>query len=134
MLAVLIWQVVLGHPWGRHPMSNANVIGWTVFLWLVYVRLITVRLVTDVRDGELKVALRGFWRSRRVPLADIASVEAIAFDPVRDYGGYGIRSLRDGQAYVAGGGQGVRVRLSAGSSLVVGSQRAAELAAVLRKR
>ena len=52
MLGLLIWQVILGHPWGEHPMSNANVIGWTVFLWLIYFRLITVRLVTEVRKGD----------------------------------------------------------------------------------
>ena len=52
MLGLLIWQVILGHPWGKQPMSNANVIGWTMFLWLIYFRLITVRLVTEVRDRE----------------------------------------------------------------------------------
>jgi hypothetical protein len=51
MVALLIWQVVLGHPWGKQPMSNANIIGWTAFLWLIYLRLITVRLVTQVRDA-----------------------------------------------------------------------------------
>src|ERR1700733_13633082 len=53
MLGLLIWQVVLGHPWGKHPMSNGDVIGWTVFLCLVYLRLITVRLSTQVRGREL---------------------------------------------------------------------------------
>jgi hypothetical protein len=33
MLGLVIWQVVLGHSWGKQPMSNASVIGWTIFLW-----------------------------------------------------------------------------------------------------
>ena len=78
-------------------------------MWLVYVRLLTVRLVTEVRDRELKVALRGCWRLRRVLLAKIASLEVIKFDPIQDYGGYEIRSTREGQAYIGSKGQRIRV-------------------------
>jgi hypothetical protein len=131
MLGLLIWQVMLGHAWGKHPMSNGDVIGWTMFLWLIYLRLITVRLVTEVRNGELIVRMRGLWRLRRVPLDRIQSVGTITHDIARDYGGYGIRSTREGKAYVAGGGRGVRVTLLAGEKLVVGSQRPDELAAAL---
>ena len=131
MLGLLIWQVVLGHSWGKHPMSNADVIGWTVFLWLIYLRLITVRLVTEVRKGELIVRMRGLWRLRRVPLDRIQLVETITHDIARDYGGYGIRSTREGKAYVAAGGRGVRVTLTEGEKLVVGSERPDELAAAL---
>jgi hypothetical protein len=132
MLGLLIWQVLLGHAWGKHSMSNGDVIGWTVFLWLVYFRLITVRLVTEVRHGELIIAMRGLWRLRRVPLDHIQAVETITHDIARDYGGYGFRSIRGGKAYVAGGGRGVRVTLTEGEKLVVGSERPEELVSVLR--
>jgi hypothetical protein len=132
MLGLLIWQVVMGHPWGKNPTSNGNVIGWTVFLWLVYLRLITVRLVTEIQDKTLVVAMRGLWRTRRIPLADVQSAEAITFDPERDYGGYGMRSNRAGKAYIADGHQGVRITLVNGATVVVGSQRSTELAASLR--
>lgn len=132
MLGLLIWQVLLGHPWGKHSMSNGDVIGWTVFLWLIYFRLITVRLVTEVRQGELIIAMRGLWRLRRVPLDRIESVETITHDIARDYGGYGFRSIRGGKAYVANGGRGVRVTLTGGEKLMVGSQRPDELAQMLR--
>ena len=132
VLGLLIWQVLLGHPWGKHPMSNGDVIGWTVFLWLIYFRLITVRLVTEVRPGELLIRMRGLWRLRRVPLDRILSVETITHDIARDYGGYGFRSIRDGKAYVASGSRGVRVTLTGGEKVVVGSQRPDELAQALR--
>jgi hypothetical protein len=132
MLGMLIWQVVLGHPWRKQPMSNANVIGWTVFLWIIYFRLITVRLVTEVRDSELLVSLRGFWRPRHIRLSDIRSAEIISYDPGRDYGGYGIRSTRREKAYIASGTRGVRLKLASGATVVVGSQRFEELAGILR--
>ena len=76
--------------------------------------------------------MRGLWRSRRVPLDSIQSVEAITHDIARDYGGYGIRSTRDGKAYVAGGSQAVRMTLDGREKVVVGSQRPDELAAAVR--
>jgi hypothetical protein len=131
-LGLLIWQVVLRHPGGKQTMSNASIIGWTVFLWILYFRLITVRLVTEVRDAALIVALRGFWRERRIPLSDIRSAEIITYDPERDYGGYGIRTGRFGKAYIAGGQRGVRLKLSDGATIAVGSQRPEDLAGILQ--
>lgn len=133
MLLLVIWQVVLGHPWGKQPMSNAALIGWTVFLWLVYFRLVTVRLVTDVRPGELSVAMRGLWRERRVPLGEIKSAKTVTFDPVRDYGGYGIRVTRHGTAYIAGGNRGARLELVKGGALLIGSGRPEELVSAITR-
>jgi hypothetical protein len=134
MTILLLWQVVLGHPWGQHPMSNGSVIGWTIFLWLVYLRLLTVRLVTDVSDGALVVAMRGLWRAHRIPLENISSAEVINYDAIRDFGGYGIRTTRQGKAYIPAGNQGVRLSLSNGSKLVIGSRRAKALVGVLIER
>ena len=131
MLGLLLWQVVLGHPWGKHPISNANVIGWTIFLWAIFLRLITVRLVTEARDGMLVISLRGFWRSRRIALNEIRSAEVIRYDPGRDYGGYGIRTGPFGKTYIAGGTRGVRLKLANGATVIVGSDQPDRLAAAL---
>jgi hypothetical protein len=133
MLLLLAWQVILGHPWGTKPMSNASVIGWTVFLCLVYVRLITVRLVTDVRPGEIAVAMRGFWRERRIPLNEIKSAKIVTYDAVRDYGGYGIRTARRGKAYIAGGNRGVRLELVKGGEVLIGSACPEELLSAIKR-
>jgi hypothetical protein len=133
MLLLLVWQVILGHPWGRQPMSNTGVIFWTVFLGLVYVRLLTVRLVTEVRAKEVLVAMRGFWRKRRIPLAEIASAQAVTYDAAHDWGGYGFRSTRRGTACIARGNRGVRLKLASGSTILIGSERSDELVSVLHR-
>jgi hypothetical protein len=119
LLVLVIWQVVLGHPWGKHPMSNASLVGWAIFLWLVYLRLVRIRLVTELGPSELLVSMRGLWRTRRIPLSDIKSFEVVKYDPVRDYGGYGIRITRHGIAYIAGGSDGVRLQLISGATVLV---------------
>jgi len=133
MLVILVWQVILGHPWGTKPMSNASVIGWTVFLWLVYLRLVTVRLVTHVVPGEVAVGMRGLWREKRIPVSEIKSAKVVTYDAARDYGGYGIRATRRGKAYIAGGDRGVRLELAKGGAVLIGSARPEELLAAINR-
>ena len=116
-------------------MSNAGVIGWAIFLWVVYLRLITVKLVTELKPGELRVAMRGLWRSYSVALSKVKSAQAVTFDAVRDWGGYGIRSTRRGTAYIAGGSEGVELEMVSGGVVLIGSRRSGELAeAIARDR
>jgi hypothetical protein len=93
---------------------------------------VTVWLVTDVRPGELSVAFHGLWRERRIPLGEIKSVNTVTYDPVRDWGGFGIRTTRQGQAYIAGGGHGVRLELIKGGVILIGSERSEELERAIR--
>jgi hypothetical protein len=128
MTLLAIWQVGLGHRWGKQPMSNAGVIVWSIFLWIVYLRLIIVKLVTELRPGELRVAMRGLWRSYSIPLNQVKSADAVTFDAVRDWGGYGIRVTSRGRAYLAGGDQGVELQMVSGEVVLIGSLRSGELA------
>jgi hypothetical protein len=132
---VAFGQVVLHHPFGLHPMSNAGIVGLAIFLWLVYLRLITVRMVTEVTERALVLKFHGLWRKRRVPFSAIASARAVTYDAARDYGGYGIRSSSEDRAYIVSGDRGVRIQLADGSQLLVGSGQPEALAdAIARAR
>ena len=131
MLLLTIVQVGFGFHWGAH--TNGSLIGWTIFLWLVYWRLMLVRLVTEVRPNQIRVALRGLWRSRKIPFDEIVSAQAVSFDPAGEWGGYGIRVTRRGRAYIAGGNQGVELQTKRGL-ILVGSTRPAELAGIITSR
>ena len=126
MTVLTILQAGFGLNWGKQ--TNGSLIGWTIFLWLIYWRLMMVKLVTEIRDGELRVAMRGLWRSRKIPLSDVLSATVVTFDPIHDWGGYGIRVTRRGRAYIAGGTEGVEVRTKKSGMLLIGSARAPELA------
>jgi hypothetical protein len=131
MTLLAIWQIGLGHPFGKMALSNGTLLGWTFFLWLIYVRLLTVTLVTEVRRGELRVGLRGLWRLNRVILTGVQSVRVVTFDPARDWGGYGMRTTQQGKAFIAGGNSGVELKLADSSIVLVGSQHASRLAAAI---
>ena len=131
LIILVIWRVVLGHPLERLPMSNASLIGWTVFLWLIYLRLVTVRLVTEIRPGGLFISLRGLWPTRCIPLIEAISINIVSYDPMRDFGGYGIRSKHRKKAYIARGNRAVKLALADGTTLLIGSQRPGELVSAI---
>ena len=131
VLFIAIRQLVFHLPWGHPPMTNGSVIFLTVLLLAVYIRLVTVRLVTDLFPAELSVGLRGLWRSRRVPLMSIDTATAVQYDPIKEFGGYGIRSSSRGMAYIASGNRGVELKLVEGRKILVGSQRPDELARLI---
>jgi hypothetical protein len=61
MLGLLIWHVMLGHPWGKHPMSNGNLIFWSIFQSKQGVRLKladgSIVIVGSNRPDELLAVL-----------------------------------------------------------------------------
>lgn len=69
---------------------------------------------------------------RSVTIADIRSCEVVEYRPIADHGGWGVRACRDGERVLtARGDRGVRIVFADGGKLLVGSQRAEELAEVL---
>ena len=100
-------------------------------------RLVTVRLSTEVDETEIRVRMKGFRRRRSIPLDGVRGVKIVTYDPVKDFGGYGIRKTKSGVAMVARGNRGVRLEMRDGTMTVIGSQRAEALAAAIataRKR
>lgn len=133
LLFITLRQIVWHKPWGSPPTSNGGLVFLSILLVAVYFRLITVKLVTVVTAGELSVGLRGLWKRRRIPVEQIRSAKAVTYDPVGEYGGYGIRSGRRGLAYIARGNGGVELRVTGGKAILIGSQEPARLAAAIEE-
>ena len=132
VLVMAISQVGLGYSLGKTPMSNANLVGWSIFLWIIYLRLVTVKLVTEVGPGQVRIALRGLWRSSLIQLTKVRLVDIVQFDP-RDWGGLGIRSNKGGRAYIAGGNCGVQLTFADGKKALIESQTPSKLASAIRE-
>ena|SRR5262245_62124744 len=105
-----------------------------IVLWIVLgMTLATALLLWSLRlsvqvDGEA-VQIRFFplWK-KTIPLAEIVGFEARTYRPILEYGGWGIRWGRKGMAYNVSGNQGVQLELANGKRILIGSQRAEEMA------
>ena len=92
--------------------------------------LLVARLETEVRPGEVFVRFFPFHLKRlRLAVGEIASVEARDYRPIAEFGGWGIRyGWRGGKAYNVRGNRGVQLVFVDGKKLLIGSQRADEMA------
>ena len=95
-------------------------------LALILALLLGMRLTTRVDRGAVSMRL-GFLYSTRVPLSEILRAEAVAYRPLRDYGGWGVRGFGRRRAINVRGNRGVLLIRTDGSSLLVGSQRPRDL-------
>lgn len=98
-----------------------------IFAWLLY----AMKLITEVRTDGLYVR---FWPLgwRHIGLDEIAECWPRTYRPIREFGGWGIRWGPGGKAYNISGNRGVQLVLAGGRRLLIGSQRAEELAAAIR--
>lgn len=130
----LVQQLILKKPFGDRPTSDARLIITAVSILVLAVGisllLHKMKLVTKLDSAHLHILFSPFKR-RDIPLSDIAHWAACTYDPVRDYGGWGIKVGRRGRAYNVSGDRGVELQLTNGKSLLIGSQRSEELAAAI---
>ncbi|MCA0360088.1 MAG: hypothetical protein LCH41_03445 [Armatimonadetes bacterium] len=112
---------------------------WSIWLLAIPASLLLVwvflfRMVTEV-DGEKLTVSFGWVPSYRCtfPLADISAAQKVKYQPIRDYGGWGIRGFPV-QCLSAQGDEGVQLELKSGRKMLIGSQQASKLQAVLAKR
>jgi hypothetical protein len=128
-----LWAVVGGSVlltlWaGSRAHSQIPLLVNLPMLWIFY----AMRLETRVDANAVR--LRFFPLIRRtIPLTEIQSCEARTYRPIREYGGWGIRWGFSGMAFNVSGDRGVQLVLTGGKRLLIGSQRADELAAVINE-
>jgi hypothetical protein len=80
-----------------------------------------------------RLTARFFPIRRRIELADITSFRVIAYT-LRDFGGWGIKWARDRSLVLSvSGNRAIRINRRSGKSLILGTQRPDEFAAVLQE-
>ena len=132
----LVEQLVLKEPFGDNPASDTGLIIAAVTTFVVgggtTLLLYKTKLVTKLDSNCLHIVFSPL-RRRDIPLSDIAHWEARTYNPIRDYGGWGIKVGRRGRAYNVSGNRGVELELTNGKKLLIGSQRSEELSAAISR-
>ena len=111
-------------------------VGIAVGLMLPVVLIVGVlRMTTEVTPTDVRVWFGWIPTYRRmVPIGTIVRLEVVSYRPLADYGGWGVRTGRDGERVLnACGNRGVRLDLTDGSRLLIGSQRPEALALALER-
>ena len=135
--AVSLWgmiqQLFLGKPFGNNPAPDIALIIITVifgfgFPYLFY----KMNLTTEVRTDGIYYRFFPFHLSfHKINLEDLAKYEVRTYNPIRDYGGWGIRWGTKGKAYNVSGNRGVYLEFYDGKQLLIGSQKPEEFVEAL---
>lgn len=139
LVTVFMWygfiqQIIFGIPLGNNPAPDAVL----VVLWMIFgiafpiMMLTLIKLIIEVRDHGLYVRFSPFHIQYREFLhKDMLHYEPIVYSPIKRFGGWGIRvNLKGETAYIMNGEQGLELKLS-NQTVVVGTQKPAELKKVL---
>jgi hypothetical protein len=115
---------------GQSQPAISGALLWPAFIVSVVVAVwfLRLQLVTEVRDAGLFICFVWLWPERTIPWDQIRSVEVRTYRPIRDFGGWGVRSAARGIVYHARGNRSVRLVLAGGERVLVGSQQADDLA------
>jgi hypothetical protein len=130
----LVQQVFMGIPFGENPTSNLGIIltGLFPLLSIILFRILT--LETTINDDGIHYRFKPFQRKPRViKTEDIQRFEVKKYSPLKDYGGWGIRtgSFGRGKAYNVSGNQGVLFELKNGNKFLLGTQKPSDIRSVL---
>lgn len=133
----LYQQLYLNIPFGNTPASDQGLILIAIGNFILAVGLpiflYQSKLIVRVNQEEVLLHYAPF-RRRSIKLNAVEGVEVCEFNPW-EYGGWGIKfSMKgNGWAYTVRGKKAVRLSLSDGKKLVLGSEKPVELAAAIQQ-
>ncbi len=131
VLLALLCAAMAADLLARPGLAARIVLGGFLLLFAFIANLFA--LTTVVTNNAVHVVFGwAFPMYRRViALTDIARAEPVTYSPLREYGGWGIRGMGENAALNARGNRGVRLTLTDGRRVLIGSQRSRELADAL---
>jgi hypothetical protein len=132
VLEILV-GLALFHGRAVRPEFVLALIGALVLVMILAVFLL--HMTTEVIPSHLQVWFGWAPTYRRtVPLGTIRGIDVVTYRPLADYGFWGPWPGRDGtRALTARGNRAVRLELTDGSKLLIGSQRPEALAMALER-
>lgn len=129
VLGLVLWGAYFEYTAGM-PLWQAG-LGVALVMAVVLIPMALIELRTHITDDGVEIRFWPFVR-RRIFKSEIKSMRVRKYSPIREYGGWGIRSsMGNGSAYNVSGDQGLQLELNNGKKILVGTQRPEELSAFL---
>lgn len=104
------------------------VLVWIIVGIVVPLFVFILRFDLQIEDGEIKFQYFPFHiKPKRLSIKEIQNYKIVRFDPLGDYGGWGIRKKANTIGYITASGRGVIVLLDGEMQLTLGSDQPKEL-------
>lgn len=104
------------------------VLVWIIVGIVIPLFVFILRFDLQIEDGEIKFQYFPFHiKPKRLSIKEIQNYKIVRFDPLGDYGGWGIRKKANTIGYITASGRGVIVLLDGEMQLTFGSDQPKEL-------
>ena len=114
-----ISQVFYAKTIGNNP-APSFLLGFSALVFLCLVIFFVITFL-EVRVDQNTIYLRYYpFVMRKYSFDDIKSLELVKYNPLRDFGGWGIRVNGRETAYTMGGHYGIKIELMVGGSILIG--------------
>lgn len=123
-------QIILGEPIGNNPASNELVIAMSIASLLGIIWLQRLRMVTIINNEGISIKFKPLmFQSRKFKWNEIYSAKIRKYNPITEFGGWGIRLglFGKGRAYNVKGNIGLQLELTNGKRVLLGTQTKEEL-------
>jgi len=132
-------QIILGKSWGNTPMSDTGLIITFLIVLAIFTGLIILFhravLKTSITTDEILYKFPPFFfKEKIIPANEIENITVRKYNPILEYGGWGIRSgFGKGKAYNVKGNTGIQLHLKNGKKILIGTQKKDQAEWAIRK-
>ena len=134
VLGIWLWgaiqQLILGKAFGNQPVSDTVLLLMGLIAIMPLLLLVSFKMITEIRSDGVYYKMPPFFKTRKISKENIKSWHIRSYEPIKEYGGWGIRfSLKQkkSKAYNVKGKTGLQIELLSGRKILIGTQRPDEL-------
>ena len=131
---LFLLQVVFGIEVDKDPGTEIVLtIVWLLVGIFMPWYLLSSRLITVIASDGIYVRFKPYhFKYQRFLFSDIEKVETMTYRAIRDFGGYGIKFVKNTKIYNVKGNKAIKIFFKNGKSLVIGTQVPDQLDASIR--
>ena len=132
-------QVINGQQFGENPTSDTMLTILFVFMTTLcltlFILFFVAKLTTVIDRNAIEYRFFPYhFRSHKIIWDTVESYKVITYNPLRDYGGWGISSgFGNKKAFSVAGDKGLQLYLKNGKRILIGTQKENELRDFLTK-
>ncbi|HTN18718.1 MAG TPA: hypothetical protein VL092_13595 [Chitinophagaceae bacterium] len=130
----MVRQLYLGQPFGQKPLPDSGLIFSVLFLLLLNYLFFSFRLETYIRTDGIYVRFFPFHiKFRQYTWDQLAQVYVRQYQPISEYGGWGLRGIGRNRALNVSGNKGIQLETLKGAKLLIGTNKPEEVSELLKR-
>jgi hypothetical protein len=130
VIFAFVQQVLFHKPFGTHPVPDWAFIFFFSIPLLLFLLLFRTELRTQINERQISFSYRPFIQKEKViEWSDIKNCYIRIYNPIKEYGGWGIRlaiKRGHGRAYNVSGNMGIQLELVNGDMILIGTRKPKE--------